>query len=101
MSDLFQKIDANGTGSITSTQFAQSFPNVNPPQSFKDIGADAIFNKLSNGSSSISKQDFIDGMKNMMEQAQSQAVSNNAPTGTFAQSLEAMKALGSGFHTTA
>jgi Ca2+-binding EF-hand superfamily protein len=103
ISDLFQKMDTSGSGSITSAQFAQSFQNMNPPQAFKRMGADSVFNQLS-GNGTVSKQDFVDGMKKMIEQNRSQA-SGNAPSGTFVNSLEAINALNAAksgrFYTTA
>ncbi len=98
MSDLFQKVDTSNTGTITQAQFAQTFQNVNPPAAFKNMGADTVFHKLSNGNHSVSKQDFVDGMQKLMEQARNQAANNNAPTpapaGSFASSLASLNALG-------
>ena len=46
MTNLFNKIDLSGTGSITQTQFDQAFQSLNPPAVFKQQGADAIFAAL-------------------------------------------------------
>ncbi len=99
MSDLYSKIDTGNAGSITRDQLAQTFQQVNPPVEFKNMGADTIFSKLTNsGSNSVSKQDFVDGMKKLMEQVRNQAASNNvetpAPVGSFARSMESLNALG-------
>lgn len=106
MSDLFQKIDTGGSGSITKAQFEQAFQNTNPPAGFKAMGADAIFNKLDpNGTGSVSKQDFVNGMKTLMTQAHHhhhQAASVNggqsgtapSPAQTLSSSLESLNAQG-------
>lgn len=46
MSNLFQLINANGSGSITKAQFEQAFNSMNPPAAFKAMGVDAAFAKL-------------------------------------------------------
>lgn len=106
MSDLFQKIDSAGTGSITKTQFEQAFQNANPPPAFKAMGADAIFDKLDpNGTGSIAKQDFVDGMKSIMKEIHQQhrqhhQVAGNGswiaptPAQTLANSMNALNSLG-------
>lgn len=105
MSDLFQKIDTSGSGTISKAQFEQAFQGSNPPSAFKDMGADAIFNKLDpNGTGSVSKQDFVNGMKNLMEQvhhhhhaADVSGVQNGttvSPAQTLSSSLESLNTLG-------
>jgi hypothetical protein len=67
MTALFQGIDASGSGSITRAQFDQAFQTQNPPSGFKAMGADAIFNSIAPaGSSTVSKQDFVQGMTSLM-----------------------------------
>ena len=67
MANLFKQIDTNNSGTITKAQFEQAFQNLNPPPAFKAMGADAVFSKLDpTGSGSVSRQDFINGMKSMM-----------------------------------
>jgi EF-hand domain pair len=67
MSDLFDSIDTSGSGSITQSQFDQAFQAKNPPAVFQKQGADAIFAALDpNGTGSVSKQDFVAGMKQLM-----------------------------------
>lgn len=69
MSNLFDTIDTSQSGSISKAQFEQAFQSMNPPVGFKSMGADAVFAKLDpNGTGSVSKQDFVDGMKKMMQQ---------------------------------
>lgn len=104
MSDLFQKIDTGGSGTITKAQFEQSFQKMNPPSAFKAMGADAIFKKLDpNGIGSISKQDFVNGMKTLMVQAHhhhaagvngGQSGTAPSPAQTLASSLESLNAQG-------
>ncbi len=67
MSDLFDSIDSSGSGSITQSQFEQAFQTKNPSAVFQRQGADAIFAALDpNGTGSVSKQDFVSGMKQLM-----------------------------------
>ena len=69
MSNLFDQIDTTGSGTITKSQFEQAFQNMNPPGSFQAAGADAVWSKLDpNGTGSVSKQDFVNGMTTMMKQ---------------------------------
>ncbi|HEY8157746.1 MAG TPA: EF-hand domain-containing protein [Methylobacter sp.] len=102
MSNLFQQIDTSGSGTITKAQFEQAFQNTNPPAAFKAMGADAIFSKLDpNGTGSVSKQDFVDGMKTMMGQIHHHHHAANAngrtvpsPAQTLAGSLGSLNTLG-------
>ena len=67
MTALFQNIDSTGSGSITRAQFQQAFHTLNPPASFKAMGADATFNSIAPaGSGTVSKQDFVQGMTSLM-----------------------------------
>lgn len=105
MSQLFDKIDTSGSGSITKAQFESAFQTMNPPAGIKSMGADAIFNQLDpNGTGNVSKQDFINGMKNVMEQLRAQRHNGSqAPSGSSAsQTLtSALDSLQSTFKTTA
>lgn len=67
MSNLFQGIDAGNSGSITQAQFNQAFQSQNPPAVFQAQGASAIWQQLDpNGTGSVSKQDFVNTMKQLM-----------------------------------
>ena len=67
MTSLFQKIDTNGSGSITKDQLQQAFSTMNPPAPFANAGVDAVFSKLApQGTGSVSQSDFVNGMKNLM-----------------------------------
>jgi Ca2+-binding EF-hand superfamily protein len=97
MSQLFQKIDPNGTGSITKAQFESAFQSLNPPSRLKSLGADAIFSKLDpNNTGSVSKQDFVNGMKNVMAELRAQrnsASSSSAnASATISSSLQSLEA---------
>lgn len=73
MANLFAQIDTSGTGSITRTQFEQSFGSLKPPAGFKAMGADAVFAKLdANGSGRVSKQEFVNGMTQMVSHVRQQ-----------------------------
>ncbi|HEX5392169.1 MAG TPA: EF-hand domain-containing protein [Rhodocyclaceae bacterium] len=106
MSDLFQKIDTNGSGSITKAQFEQAFQTMSPSKGFQQAGADAVWAKLDpNGTGSVSKQDFVGGMTSMMsqfrhghhhqaQQAQ-QASANSSAAQTLSTSLDSLNSVGS------
>lgn len=69
MSNLFDQIDANSSGSISQSQFMQAFQSMNPSASFQKAGADAVWNKLDpNGTGQVSKQDFTNDMVEMMKE---------------------------------
>jgi hypothetical protein len=88
MSNLFDKIDSSGSGSISQSQFDQAFQSLNPPGVFKKQGSDAIFSALDpNGTGSVSKPDFVRGMSQMMATLRAQGSGGSAPGPTPADSL--------------
>lgn len=97
MTNLFQQMDNNNSGLITQAQFVQTFQNTNPPVAFKNMGADAVFNKLNqNGSGSVSKQDFVAGMTKLMEQVRNQSISGttaSSPAQTISNSSSSFDAI--------
>jgi len=101
MSQLFQKIDTNGTGSITKSQFEAAFQQMNPPPGLKAMGADAIFNKLDpNGTGSVSKQDFVNGMKSILSQLRAQReAAHNANAANGNQTTSPAATLSSGLQS--
>ena len=69
MANLFSKIDASGSGSITKAQFTQAFQTMKPPAGFRAMGADAVFQALSpSASGTVTQQSFVQGMTNLMAQ---------------------------------
>jgi len=103
MANVFAKIDTSGSGTITKSEFEQSFQSLKMPQAFKAMGADAIFEKLDpNGTGSVSKQDFVNGMKSLMSQvrlggshaAQSTLQTGSTPAQTLTYSLQSLDSLG-------
>jgi Ca2+-binding EF-hand superfamily protein len=67
MANLFNMIDASGTGSINKSQLAAAFQNLNPPLPFKNAGVDQIFSALDpNNTGSVSQADFVSGMVSLM-----------------------------------
>ena len=104
MSNLFDTMDANGTGAVTQSQLSQALQTQNPPAGFKSVGADAIFAKLDvNGTGSVSKADFVDGMTSLMSamrQQRSAASSSSSSTDAASSqasldaSLQALNSLG-------
>jgi len=110
MSNLFSQIDTTGSGAITQSQFKQAFSTLNPPAGFKSLGAEAVFAKLSqNGTGTVSKQDFISGMTQIMSEIRQQQGANTsatqapAPTQTIDASLAGLNnlAIGSNINTVA
>jgi len=111
MSNLFSAIDTSGSGSISKAQFQQAFSQMNPPASFKSLGAEAIFAKLDpSGTGSVSKQDFINGMTNMMSELRQQRHHHHAgaqaatptPAQTTTASLSSLgQMIGSNINTSA
>ena len=79
MTNLYERIDNNGNGSITKSQLQQAFETLNPPGAFQKAGVDAVYNQLDpNGTGSVSKSDFVSGMKSMMVSLRSSTQSLNS-----------------------
>jgi Ca2+-binding EF-hand superfamily protein len=73
MSKVFSQIDTGNIGSISKAQFTQAFNSLNPPSSFKSMGADAVFDKLDTGNTGkMTKQEFVSGMTQMMSEVRQQ-----------------------------
>ena len=73
MSNVFSRIDTSNSGTISKTQFTQAFSSLNPPSSFKAMGAGAVFSKLdTSNTGSVSKQQFVSGMTQMMSEVRAQ-----------------------------
>ena len=69
LSNLFDKIDTSGSGSITKAQLEDAMKTMKLP-GLQGMTADQIFAKLDpNGTGSVSKQDFVSGMQSMIQQA--------------------------------
>ncbi|HEX5338471.1 MAG TPA: EF-hand domain-containing protein [Gallionella sp.] len=100
MSQLFQQIDTNNTGSISKEQFKAAFQNQNPPAGIRAMGADAVFSKLDpNNTGSVSKQDFVSGMKEVLSQSRGHRAAhqeqvNNDAAAALAASRHALETLG-------
>ena len=90
MTNLFNKIDTSGSGTISQSQFSQAFQTLNPPAAFKSAGATAVWNALDpSGSGQVSQQAFVNGMKNLMvqlRQSDGSAAAQTAAAGTSALS---------------
>lgn len=109
MSNLFDKIDTTGSGSITKAQFEQAFQSMNPPKGVQKIGADALWAKLdSSNTGSVSKENFVSTMADTMKQIrqghghhhQAEAT-GQTPAQTVSSSLDALNSIGSSIDTTA
>jgi hypothetical protein len=93
MSNLFDAIDATGSGSITQAQFEQAFQTQNPPGVFQQQGADAIFAVLDpSGTGSVSKQDFVSTMSKLMVSLRAEGSAQCAlqPSTSLAASLQSL-----------
>lgn len=67
MTNLYNRIDTAGAGSISKPQLEEAFRTLKPPAVFQKAGVDSIFGALDpSGSGSVSKADFISGMKSLM-----------------------------------
>jgi len=98
MTNLFDQIDTSGSGSISQSQFDQAFQQLNPPASFQAAGADAVWSKLDpTGSGTVSKQDFVKGMTEMMKQLRGAHHHHHSAQGaqSAAQGTSLLDALGS------
>src|ERR1039458_514702 len=97
MSSLFNSIDTSGAGTINQAQFNQAFQTLNPPAVFQAQGADAIWSSLDpNGTGNVSKQDFVNTMKDLMVQLRADptgAASPVAPGQTLESSLQSLNIL--------
>ena len=95
MSNLYDNIDTSGSGTINQSQFNQAFQTLNPPAVFKAAGEGAVWNALDpSGTGQVPRQDFINGMKNLMVQLrQSDAGSTNASQ-TSAVGTQTLNTLG-------
>jgi hypothetical protein len=90
MSSLFDKIDSSGSGSVSQAQLDQAFQALNPPGVFQRQGSDATFAALDpNGTGSVSKQDFVSGMSQLMASLRADAGPSSAPGPSPAESLAA------------
>ena len=106
MGNLFSQIAGAGASSISKAQFTQAFNTLNPPASFKAAGASNVFAALDpNGTGSVSKQDFINGMTHLMSQLRQQhhaAVTQApSPAQTIDASQSALNAIGTNVNTQA
>jgi Ca2+-binding EF-hand superfamily protein len=76
MTNLFNKIDTSGSGSITKAQFTQAFQTMKPTAGFVAMGASAVYAALDpTQSGSVSKQSFVSGMTSLMAQFRSASAS--------------------------
>lgn len=95
MSNLYDAIDGGGSGSITQSQFNQAFQTLTPPAPFKAAGANAVWNALDpNSTGQVPRQDFINGMKNLMVQLRQGSTSGSGAAQTSANATHALDTLG-------
>ncbi len=72
MSNVFASVTTPGSGVITQSQFNTAFNTMNPPAAFQQMGANAVFANLDpNGTGSVSRQNFIQGMTSLISQVKS------------------------------
>jgi len=109
MSNVFSQIDTSNTGVVTKAQFAQAFNALNPPSSFKAMGANAVFSKLdTNNTGSVTQQQFVSGMTQMMSdvrqqklQAYAQQPAATPPAQTVNASTDGLSRLGANINVSA
>jgi len=100
MSNLFEKIDSQGTGSVSREQFNKAFETLNPPKRFKSMSADQVFDQLTtNKTNSVAKSDFVSAMTQLSRsliqgQSQQPASAAAAPSQTLMTSLQSFNGLG-------
>lgn len=96
MSQLFDKIDTAGTGSISQDQFQQAFQTLKPPAKVQAVGADAIWSQLDpNGTGVVSKQDFASTMAGLIRSQYQNLRSTPADAaGTADAATQALDGLG-------
>jgi Ca2+-binding EF-hand superfamily protein len=76
MSDLFDRIDNQNSGSITKPQLQTAFQTLTPPVNFKAYGVDKTWNTLDpNNEGSVSKDSFISNMTGLMTSLRGYAAS--------------------------
>jgi Ca2+-binding EF-hand superfamily protein len=67
MSNLFDNIDTDKSGSINKSELAGAFKSQNPPKVFQNAGVDTVWSALDpNNTGNVSKADFVTGMKSLM-----------------------------------
>ena len=78
MSNLFQAIDTDNSGSIDKSELQKAFNTLKPPAAFQKAGVDSVWNALDpNNTGSVSRQDFVNTMKQLMvELRQGQSTGN-------------------------
>jgi len=75
MANLFSKIDASGSGSISESQFRQAFQTMNPTSGFTSMGPSAVFSALNPSvTGMVTKSNFVQGMTQLMSQFRSNGV---------------------------
>lgn len=97
MSNLFDKIDAKGSGSISRSQFAQAFETMSPPKRFKTMSANEVFNQLTTSkTNSVNKTDFVNAMTSLSSTlAQGKSpVQAPPPPQSLINSLQSLNGLG-------
>jgi Ca2+-binding EF-hand superfamily protein len=68
-SSIFSQLTTPGSGVVTRDQFTQAFASLNAPASFQSMGANAVFSALdSNNTGAVSRQAFIQGLKQLSTQ---------------------------------
>jgi hypothetical protein len=67
MSNVFASVTTPGSGVVTQDQFNTAFNSGNTPPAFQKLGANAAYAQLDpNGTGSVSRQAFIQGMTQLM-----------------------------------
>lgn len=78
MSDLFGRIDNQGSGAITKPQLQTAFQTQNPPANFQAFGVDRTWAALDpQNRGSVTKDSFVSTMTGLMTSLRGYAAGNN------------------------
>lgn len=95
MTTLYNNIDTTNSGSITQSQFNQAFQTQNPPAVFQQAGASSVWNSLDpSGTGQVSRQDFVNGMKQLMVQLRQEGSSSTSAAQTSQDAYVTLSSLG-------
>ena len=97
MSQLFDMIDASGSGTITKDQFQKAFQSLEPPAKLQAVGASQLWARMdTNRTGSVSKRDFLKVMLDAIRNqgGSGQEIAPASATRTANAATAALKALG-------
>ena len=93
-SSMFSKLDSNGDGTVSQAEFLAG-----KPKDVTDTQASALWSKISNGADSVSKDQFVSGMKNAGPPDQSSTATSASDPGQLLDQLLSSQSSSSGSTT--